>query len=161
MEKFQEALEKSRQNLKVAEHMVFVTYPFVKDNKILLAVVENIFLSMTNTMGALLHYERLFRQIPPFHDNYESKLRMFKEKLVRKFRIDQKNLLAMEELKNIILDHKKSPVEFSRANKLVICSDDYSMKTISIESVKVYLSAARQFQKDAEGIVSVNETIFG
>ncbi|MCP3682530.1 MAG: hypothetical protein GY861_07545, partial [bacterium] len=47
MEKFQEAREKARKNINVADHMFCMTYPLVKDNRLLLAILENIFLGFT------------------------------------------------------------------------------------------------------------------
>jgi len=70
MEKFQELRELSKKRIRVADHMLTMTYPLVQDSKLLLAVVENIFLALTYIMGSVLHYERTFKRIPLFQDDF-------------------------------------------------------------------------------------------
>ena len=120
MEQFQEYREKAGYKLKIADHMLTMTYPLVKDTKLLLIILENIFLSMTYAMTAILYYERLFKRIPAFTDNFESKFHMFKEKCVNRYNIDIKYLRVMKDLKDILIEHKKSPMEFERKGKFVI-----------------------------------------
>ena len=56
MEEFQTFLEKAKRHLKVADRMIYVTYPVVKDNKLLMIVMENLFLSLTNAITALMSF---------------------------------------------------------------------------------------------------------
>ena len=77
MEQFQEAIEKANQKLKIADHMIFMTYPLVRDNRLLLSIIQNIFLALTNSMSSILYYERLFKKIPSFNDNFDSKFTIF------------------------------------------------------------------------------------
>src|SRR3989338_261446 len=95
MEKFQESRERARRNIQLADHMLTQTYPLVKDPKLLLAVIENIFLALTNAMASVLYYERLFKRIPPFHDNFESKFYLFKMKTAMKYNIGPDYLKLM------------------------------------------------------------------
>jgi hypothetical protein len=57
MEKFQELREVAKKKLQLADHILTMTYPIVNDSKLLLAVVENMFLALTNAMGSVLYYE--------------------------------------------------------------------------------------------------------
>lgn len=160
MEHFQIARDKAIKNLKVADYMTFMTYPLVKDNRLLLAIMENIFLALTNSMGAILHYDRLFKRVPPFSDTYESKYNLFRERCVQKYNLSSEYLKLMEEVKEIILQHKKSPVEFTRKDAFVICSDNYKIRTITIEKIKDYISKTKRFVKDMQTITSKDEGIF-
>jgi hypothetical protein len=160
MERFQVARETARKNIRIADHMLTITYPMVKDPKLLLAVLENIFLSLTNAMGAVLYHERLFKRIPPFHDTFESKYNMFVAKVVPKYGIDRTMLNVMVEIKDILLEHKKSPVEFTRQNKFVICSDSYNMKTISLEQLKAYIAKTKVFVEQMARLTEKHEEIF-
>lgn len=160
MEEFQIVRDKARKNLKVADHMTFMTYPLVKDTRLLLSIMENIFLALTNSMGAILYYDRLFKRVPPFSDTYGSKYNLFKERCVRRYNLNKDYLKLMEEVKEIILQHKKSPVEFTRKDAFVICSDNYKIKTITVEKIKNYISKTKRFVKDMETITSKDERIF-
>jgi hypothetical protein len=153
MEKFQEARDKAKKNIQIADHMLSVTFPLVKDTKLLLAVIENIFLAYTNSIAAILHYERLLKNIPPFQETFESKFSMFRERCVHKYNFDKSHLTEIQDIKNIIVEHKKSPIEFKRGDKFVICSDSYNIKTVSIEDIKRYINRAKVFIEAIDNIV--------
>ncbi len=161
MEKFQEIRDKAKKYIYIADHMLSVTYPLVKDPKLLLAVIENIFLAYTNTIGSLLYYERLFKRIPPFQENFESKFNMFKETSVLKYKIDKSYVADIQDIKNIILAHRKSPVEFARKDRFVICSNNYKLKTISVNEIKKHIDKAKLFIQEINNITSKDEGIFG
>ncbi len=160
MERFQEGREKANKHIHIADHMLSVTYPLVKDNKLLLAVIENIFLAYTNTIGSLLYYERLFKRIPPFQDNFESKFTMFKETCVIKFKFDKSYVADIQDLKNIILAHKKSPIEFSRRERFVICSKNYKLETVSVNDLKKHIDKAKLFIQEITNITNKDEGLF-
>jgi len=160
MEKFQTAKHNAQKRLKIADHMLTMTYPLVKDSKLLLAVLENLFLSLTNSVASVLHYERLFKRIPPFHDTFESKFNMFRAKVVPKYKIEMEYVTMIKEIKDIIIMHKKSPVEFTRKDKFVIASESYKIKTITVEQIREYIKKTKLFIAKMEDIVSKNERIF-
>ncbi len=161
MEKFQEAREKARKKLKIADHMITMTYPLVQDTRLLISVMENLFLALTNSMASVLYYERLFKRIPPFHDNFDSKFNMFRAKVVPRYKIDTSNIHMLNEIKDVIIQHKKSPVEFTRKDMFVIASDSFKLKTISVDQIKKYISKTKIFLDEMESIVSKDEQIFG
>ncbi|MCX8146966.1 MAG: hypothetical protein N3D84_00685 [Candidatus Woesearchaeota archaeon] len=154
MEIYEELRDKAVKNLKIADHMLTQTYPLVNDPRILITVVENIFLSLTNAMGALLHYERLNKNVPLFEDNFESKFNLFKLKMVDKHKISKEYVKMINDIKNIIIAHKRSPVEFSRKDVFVICSDKYEMQKITIDNIKNYISKSKSFIDQINFIIS-------
>jgi len=160
MEKFQELREQSIKKLQLADHILTMTYPMVKDPRLLLSSVENLFLAFTYGMSSILYYDQLFKRIPPFPDNFTSKFELFKDKCMNRYNIDLEHLRIMKEVKEIVVAHKKSPVEFSRKDNLVICNADYRMRTISANEVKIYIEKAKLFIKNVISIVSKDETIF-
>ncbi|MCK4521930.1 MAG: hypothetical protein KAU20_05115 [Nanoarchaeota archaeon] len=160
MERFQELRDRAKKKIMLADHIITQTYPLIKDPKLLLSAIENIFLALTNSMGSLLHYERLFKRIPPFQDTFDSKFNIFKERCVEKYNIKQDYISVIKELKDIIIEHKKSPMEFVRNDRFVICSDNYRMKTIDIDKIKKMMHITKDFVFDMEKIVSRNEEIF-
>jgi len=160
MEEFQSASKKAHEKLILADHMLTQTYPLVKDPKLLVAVMENIFLSLTSAMASVLYYERTFKNIPPFVDNFENKFRLFKEKCVPKHSLDKAYVETITEVKEAVIAHRKSPIEFARKENFVICSDNYKLKTITIEQIKKYIDLTKTFLKETSVIISKNERIF-
>lgn len=136
-----------------------MTYPIVNDGRLLVAVAENIFLALTNTMGSVLYYERLFKRVPPFHDNFSSKFNLFKE-YAEKENIDAGYLRLIQNMKEIIVKHKKSPVEFTRKDQFVICNGSYKLYTISVNELKDYVAKAKSFLSNTERIISRNGELF-
>ncbi len=66
----------------------------------------------------------------------------------------------MQDIKDIIIQHKKSPVEFTRKDSFVICSDDYQMKTISLDKMKNYILHSKSFIQNINGIINKNKEVF-
>jgi len=160
MEKFQEVRDKAKKNIQIADHMLSITYPLVKDTKLLLAIIENVFLAYTHSMSSVLYYDRLFKRIPHFQDNFESKFNIFKEISASKYGVDADHLKHIQEIKEIIVEHKKSPIEFVRKDRFVICSDNYRMKSIGVEEIKNYITKAKLFIQEMDNITKKNEGIF-
>ncbi len=88
MEKFQELRGEARHRLKNADHLITMTYQMVKDNKLLLAAVENLYQALELSITSVLSYERMFKRIPPFHDELPSKLNIFSQNIAPKYNID-------------------------------------------------------------------------
>jgi hypothetical protein len=159
MEEFQLLRESALKNYRMADHMLTVTYPLIQDTKLLLGITDNLFLTFTHAMSSILHYERLFKLVPAFNDNFESKFHIFHKKRSR-YKIDQEHFDIMLELKEIILLHKKSPIEFKRKDRFVICTNNYKVKAITANQLKNYLKKAREFLDRMNQITSRNEMIF-
>lgn len=153
MERFQELMGVAKKKLQIADHMLTQTYPLVRDPRLLVTILENIFLALTNSMGSILYYERLFKRIPPFQDNFNSKFNMFRQKCTEKYKIDKVYLYLIEDVKNILYQHKKSPVEFSRKDSFVICSEDYKMKVVTVDEIRGYLNKTKLFIQGAYAIL--------
>ncbi|MBI1971189.1 hypothetical protein HYS47_05565 [Candidatus Woesearchaeota archaeon] len=144
---------KALHHLRLADHMVTQTYPLVQDPKILLVVLENLFLSLTYGMAALLEHERYHKQIPPFQETFDSKFNMIKLRLAEKYRITPSILQFILDVKAKVQAHRKSPVEFSRQGSLVICSEKYEVETITQDILKGYLGKSKIFLQHIEAIV--------
>lgn len=160
MEKFQELRGGALEHYKNADHMLSITYPLIGDTKILLNVTDNVFLALTKAMGAILHYDRLFKYIPPFNENYEGKFLMFKNKSMKRYNIDLEFTKLIQEIKEIIVLHKNSPVEFKRKDRYVICTDNYRMVAITVNMLKTYLKKTKEFISIMQLITQKNERIF-
>jgi len=154
MEKHQVAKLRAERHIKIADHMLTQTYPLLKDPKLLLAVMENIFMAMRYSMEALLYYDRFYKRIPQFQENFESKFNMFRARLLQRYSIAPEQVTTMQNVRELIMEHKKSPVEFTRGDRFVICTDSFHMKTIDVEQIKRFISTARSFYSKVSSKVS-------
>lgn len=160
MEQFEELKEAAKKKISIADHMLTQTYPLVKDAKLLLAVLDNIFLSLSYAMSSVLSYDKLFKKISVFPENFEARFHVFKEKCAPRYNIDKEHLSLIREIKDIIIAHKKSPVEFARNDRFVICSENYRMKTVSVDQLKKIIQKSKMFVQETSNIVNKNDRIF-
>ena len=128
-----------------ADHLAYTTYPLVGDTKLIITVVENLYASLVTAMDAFLYYDRLYKRINPVPENFHSKFETFKTKTAPRYDINSEKILLILNLREIIKKRQESPMEFTRKNKYVIASQDYELKTITIETAKKYLAESKIF----------------
>jgi hypothetical protein len=143
MERAEALRVEAARKLRVADHMLTMTYPLVKDPKLLIAVLENVYQGMDATMGSMLLRERQAKRIPLYSDSAEGRLMAFRKHLGQK--VPGTVLRTISEIRETIHEHKKSPVEFSRAGKFVICSEGYRVRTLSSDDLKRHIIVAKDF----------------
>jgi hypothetical protein len=147
MERFQELRAQAVRHAEVADHMLAVTYPTLQDPKLLVTILENVYESMLAAADSLLQYELLFKRINLYGDSVDERLRMFRH-LAAKHEIDPRFVKAIEQLREIMREHKESPMEFSRSDHFVMYTDDAGVKTLSPDSIKSYIPLAKEFIKE-------------
>ncbi len=160
MEKFQEFRDTAKAKLRAADHLLTQTYPSIRDPKLLMVVMEGIFSSLANAMTSILHYERTFKRVNALSGNFEHNLEVFAQECINRYSLSQDYISVMRELKNLVSEHKKSPVEFSRKDSFIICSDEYHIKIVTFDQLKRHLAVAKKFLEDAEKILSREEDLF-
>ena len=122
----------SEEKLKIADHLIGTTYPLVREPKLLVSVIENISQSLDLAMASLLDYEKSFIKIPSYSEDFESRLEVFRRKVATKYGIENDVLNFIVDLRRILDGHKKSSVEFTRKEKLVITDNNFNMETLAI-----------------------------
>jgi len=149
MEHSVERIIEAVKHIKIADHILTTTYPVVNDPKILLSVVENIRIALSEAISASVYFERNKKQIPIFHDTDEGRLEVFQSKIAPKNNISEKSIELIEEINEIISEHKKSPMVFSREKNFVIAGDEFKkLKILNAKEVKELLVKAKLFIVD-------------
>lgn len=156
MKRYEEFQSLAIKKLQLADHILTMTYPIIKDARLLLAVAENIFLSLTYAMTSILHYESFYKRIPPFPDTFSEKFNIFKESCVEKYKINKEVIKLIQDIKGLVILHKKSPIEFQKNGKFIICNESYNIKSISQDEMKDYMSKAKSFIKNTSAIIETN-----
>ncbi len=153
MEKFQEARESAIKHIKAADHILTQTYLHLKDPKLLIAALDNTYIGFDEAIGAILHYKKYQKEIPPFHESFMTKLDLLKD-YVGKTGITKEHITTARTIHEIIAAHKDSAVEFSRKDAFVISTDNYTLRTITPEKLKGFI-------KDAKSLIAQMEIIIG
>ena len=145
MQEIFQLVDKSNKCFKTADHLTYITYPLIKDIKLLINIVENLYRAMVYGMDAILEYDKLFKRISQFPDDFETKTNIFKTSCAKRYNISREHIVMIEDLKNILDYRNKSPMEFIRKDKFVICNGSFRMKTLNYDKVKEYVNNARPF----------------
>jgi hypothetical protein len=145
MADFEGSLALAKEKLKQADHMVCVTYPLIKEPKLLLSSLENMYLGVSAAMRALLLFERSRRRVPLFSDSFASQYALFATRVVPQYKLNKKYVQFIAHLKEYLDHHKKAGVEFRHNGSLVIADDDYELKTLTSEVIKEQLAFAKMF----------------
>ena len=151
-EKYTISIEKAKKNLQMADHLTYMTFPLVKENRLLLKVLDELYLSVFNTINSILQYEYLYKRIQIYKDPREN-FRTFK-KLAEKYNLKEEQLNKIIEILNIGEKHKKSPFEFIKNNKIVIMSDNLKTTTLDIDKIKDFLLETKDFLRKTDLIIN-------
>ena len=153
MDRYQEHKKKADKHLQFADHMISVTYDLVQEPKLLLSALENVFLAFTNGTSAILHYKKSIGQVPEFADDFSAKYKLYLTHVEKKHGIDAAYSQAMLEIRDILIYRKESPIEFTKDNMLIICSDSYDTRSISVKQIKRYLAKAKVFIEEINKMI--------
>src|SRR3989338_6738116 len=144
MEKPAALMQLAREKYALAEHMLTQTYPLVKDPKLFLSVVDNLFLAMTYATGSLLHLYMEVKKIGEFKENFDEKIHLFDKRHVD-WGLSREYGDAMRKMHTLILDHHKSSMVFVKDDQLIICSDEYLITKIDKSLMNQLLQMARSY----------------
>ena len=142
MEKILENLIEAERIINSADHLISVTIPMIKNNKLLINALIEIKKAIVKCINSILQYEYLFRRIK-LHKKPNLNFETFTKKCSKRYKIESNEIKKINELFEIIKKHEKSPFEFVRKENLVILSDNLQKKTISREDVKEFLILAK------------------
>ncbi|MBU3906637.1 MAG: hypothetical protein KKA64_00100, partial [Nanoarchaeota archaeon] len=118
MEKFLEYLETAENMIRTVDHMIYVTFPLIKDKRLLLKIISDMNTAILGIISSILQYEYLQKRIELTKDA-SSNLRVFIEKCAPRYRMNEQEIKSITNLINLAEKHKKSPFEFVRDEKVI------------------------------------------
>jgi len=160
MNEFMDLRERAKKNIQIADHMITMSYPLFKDPKILVSAVNSLLKAMENAISSVLEYEKLFKRIPIYHDSLDVKANLFKEKIVPRYKLNEKHIKLVKTLMDLSKAHKESSIEFPRKDKFVICSDTYELRTITENDLKNLIKETKSLVEDIYQVTRKNDRIF-
>lgn len=136
-----ELLNKAEHSLRTADHMVYITYPLIKENLLLKKILEELYNSANLIVQAILSYENTYKRL----DLQDAKTNWlsFKEKCAPRFNITPTEIQALSELFGLTEKYHNSSMDFIRKDKLVIMSNNLRIESINLEQFKKYLGLVK------------------
>jgi len=152
-EKHMQLLQFAKKEIEVADHLLYMTYPMIKETKFLLAITDHIIKSGRAALQALLEFERLYKRIEAFPNNFAMEISIFRQKVESRYNFDPKFYRLLTKLLEVQKFDQNSTVRFRRGDRYILTSSNYEMTIIDINSVKRYSSLTRKFVDLVEGII--------
>jgi hypothetical protein len=146
MEKFLENIIAAEKKIQTADHMIYVTFPLIKDKRLLLKILQEIKNGVTNCISSILQYEYLYKRITLYKDP-KSNFKTFIEKCAPKYKITREEINLILELFDFMEKHRESPFEFIKDDKVVILSNGLKPKTLTVEKTKEFLIIVKNILK--------------
>jgi len=154
MEKFLENIQEAEKNLRTIDHIIYVTFPLIKDKRLLLKVIHEIKGVITSCITSILQYEYLYKRVNLYKDSREN-FKIFTEKCATRYNINKEEIKLLLELFEFVEKHKASPFEFVKDEKIVILSENSKPTTLTLEKTKEFLIMAKDIlRKTKEGMKS-------
>lgn len=143
IEKFLQKIHDSEKTLRTASHLTYVTFPLVRDKKLLLKIVTEIKSAIANCISSILQYEYLYKRIS-LYKSPRKNMEIFQMHCAKRYNITEQEIREIKELFDIVDKHRSSPMEIMKDEKVVILSENMQQKTISIEKTKDFLELAKK-----------------
>ncbi|MEK6830840.1 MAG: hypothetical protein AABX77_02325 [Nanoarchaeota archaeon] len=151
MEEYDKLLKEAIRHLQIADHMTYVTLPLINENRLLLKIFDEIYLSIIKSINSILSYEHFCKRIN-LYTNYSNNLETF-VRIAKNYDISNEQLRKIKEIININNQHKQSAVEFVKRDRVVIMSDNLRTQIIDIRIIKQYLLFVKELiVKTSRGI---------
>jgi hypothetical protein len=146
-------LADANRQVQIADHLLSVTYPMVKDPKLLMSIVEHCRRAVEDAAEAVVehHVQGGEYELPSHvkHGTKHDSIAAFADLLkVRRPAIaqGQEAVQLCHDLRLTLQQHKESPTTFIRDEKLVIAGEGFSfLKELSAPELKRSLSILKQF----------------
>ncbi len=157
MQRFMEYAAKAARSYQIADHMVHTTYLVVHDPKLLLLAATHLNESFENAVSALLFYDYYFKRISQFPKDFGSKMDIFKRHTCIKYGIPRPVIQAIEDVREICIEHNQSEMEFRRKNNFIIASKNYRLRTINIDKLKSFLVSSKPLISKVQEVKRLND----
>ena len=152
MEKFLENLTTAEKTIRAADHMIYVTFPLIKDKRLLFKILHETKNAIALCINSILQYEYLYKRIKLYKDSGLN-FKIFVEKCVPRYGITKEEMNLILELFDFVEKHKESPFEFVKDEKIVILSSSLRPRTITIEKIKEFMTVAKSIFKKTRGVI--------
>ena len=155
MEKFLENIMEAEKNIRTADHITYVTFPLIKDKRLLLKILQETKNAVAHCISSILQHDYLYKKIELYKDP-KSNFRIFIDKCAQEYNITKEEIDLIIELFDFIEKHRQSPFEFVKDEKIIILSNGLKPKTLTIEKTKEFLMLGKNILRKTREVFRRN-----
>ncbi len=141
--KFLDELLEAEKLWQSADHFIYITLPVVKDNKLMVRALENLYRCLVIVISNILKFEYLYKRVSLSKDSGKN-LDVFFSKCSLRYGILEDDAKILKDIVFLGKKHKESGFEFSRQGKVIILDDSLKSSELSVEKMKIYLRVVRK-----------------
>lgn len=141
-------IEEARKFLKISDHMIYITFPAMKENRLLIKILEQISRAQRALIAFILENEYDHKRIRLYMDP-KANFGTFLECAPR-YGFKSEHLEAIKQTAAIMEMHSNSSMEFVRQDKFVIMSEGMHLESLTYEKVKNQLIRSQEMLKSVE-----------
>ncbi len=157
MEQYQSSLETAKKEIRLSDHLFYVTFPTINELKFLVSIIEHIIKSIQCALEALLEYERYYKRVSPFPKDFDSELDLFKEKLFQRYGFDINHYRLLKRLAAIKKCNSEAIIRFKRKEKYFFTTQEQEMESVDTEDVKKFIRFGKDFIAKVEQSIRSSE----
>jgi len=135
-------LADARKELKLADHMVYITYKLLNDKKIIISVANHVCNALNKAIFAFLENEKRYKRIYHLPENKQLRIMYFLRDYSEQFRLsldDEEMITKLNNLNNL----SSGSYNVERGDEIHIVNGSFKVETLSIVLVKRYLESAK------------------
>ncbi len=142
---------------KTADHLIYVTFPLLNDQKLFATVAEKLKEALDKGIRAILEMDYLYKRIQFIPAEFQARMILFRQYAPKKYNINPIIFATMQDIEEIVTRRRESPIEFIRKDRLVIASGDYRLKTVNLEKIKEYVQMTKMFISKVNEIIQTSD----
>ncbi len=146
-------LSEANKQLRTADHLTYVTYPLIKDNKLMISITESLAEATKKAVDAVLLYDREYKRIMLIPQDFTSKLEIFRKSCMPRYSINSSYLNLIHDLREIQEARKTAKMEFTRQDKFVLSQDNFKLRTLTYQNVKNFVNLTKSFFEKVNSII--------
>lgn len=147
-------IEEAKRVLKIADHMIYITYPAIRENRLLIKILGQISSAINSTVLAVLENEYADKRIESYADP-KMNFRSFVESSKR-YGLKPANIDVIKKIAGLMEMHSQSPMEFVKNDRFVIMSESMQVEEITYEKVKSFLLSAKETVQSVENRLNLD-----
>ncbi len=148
-------LNEAEKSIRMADHMIYVTYPLIKDKRLILKIIKETSSAISICISLIMEKEEVSKKILSERDP-RINFQIFKERFSQKDGFTKEELVPAAEIFEFLDERKKSQFEFGKDGKLVILSDESFPRIMTIEKTKEFMAAAKNILRKTKVLLTKN-----
>src|SRR3989344_1838480 len=142
---------------KIADHLIYVTFPLLNDQRLFATVAEKLKEALDKGMRAVLEFDYLYKRIQFVPAEFQTRVSLFQQYAPKKYGFGSMSFTTMQEVEEIVSRRRESPIEFIRRDRLVIASADYRLKTVNLDKMKNLVQNTKTFISKVNEIIQTSD----